>query len=391
MLPRLGIAEALGSDAVKVFEEARIAEEARQFNRAIESYRELVKRWPNSPKAPEAQLHLAHITACTGSPEQALLEYQQVRTLFGSSPEATMALQQMTTYYRWERTRIGALPSGAPDPVPFLAKSLATGLPEGFEDPRSALVNSSGHLVVFDKHRKRVFRFRPDGDLIESIPFNSPQAMARAGIGVTGETFVADGELIRELGKPDSFNLPNPQKKSEGSLKNITALGLSASGELWATASDLPGALRYSLERKTGEITTISLIPKNVRAIEFDFYGNVYLLDSKQSRILVISPSGETRGLISPDSGNPRLSTITDFYIDPFNQLFLLDGEDRAIAVFAIRAGPDQKIELLPLLQVAWGQLNPGPEFRSVRTFAVAATGEIFLVAHNSARILKLY
>ena len=319
------------------------------------------------------------------------MEYQQVRALFASSPEAAVALQQMSTYYRWERTRIGTLPSGAPDPAPFLAKPLTTGLPEVFEDPRSALVNSSGQLVVFDKHRKRVFRFSLNGDLIETIPFNSPQAMARTGIGITGETVVADGELIRELGKPQSFNLPNPQKKSEGSLKNITALGLSASGDLWATASDLSGALRYSLERRTGETTATSLVPKNVRAIEFDFYGNVYLLDSKQSRILVISPSGETRGLISPDSGNLRLSTITDFYIDPFNQLFLLDGEDRAIAVFAIRAGADQKIEFVPLTRVAWGQLNPSPEFRSVRTFAVSGTGEMFLVAHKSARILKIF
>lgn len=357
----------------------------------MDGYRELVKRWPNNPKAPEAQLHLAHLIACTGRPEQALLEYQQVRTLFGSSPEAAVALQQMSTYYRWERTRIGALPSAAPDPAPFLAKSLATGLPEVFEDPRSALVNSSGQLVVFDKHRKRVYRFSLNGDLIESIPFNAPQAMARAGIGVTGETFVADGELIRELGKPQSFNLPNPQRKSEGSLKNITALGLSASGELWATASDLPGVLRYSLERKTGETTATSLVAKNVRAIEFDFYGNVYLLDSKQSRILVISPTGETRGLVAPDSGGLRVSTITDFYIDPFNQLFLLDGEDRAITVFAIRAGADQKIELVPLTRIAWGDLNPGPEFRSVRTFAVSATGEMFLVAHKSARILKIF
>jgi hypothetical protein len=391
VLPPDGFAEAPRADVAKVYDEAQAAEQARQFNRAIEGYREVVKRWPGSPKAPQAQLHVAHILACTGRPEQALLEYQQVRTLFASSPEAAAALEQMSTYYRWERTRIGVTPAGAPDPAPFVAKSLGTNLPDVFEDPRSAFVNSSGQLMVFDKHRKRVFRFSLNGDLIEAISFSSPQVMARTEIGTASETFVADGESIRTLGKPESFGLPNPQKRSESGLKNITALGLSASGDLWTTSSDLPGALKYSVERKTGETTAVALVPKNVRAIEFDFYGNVYFLDTKQSRIVAISPSGETRATISPDSGNVRLSAITDFYIDPFNQLFLLDAEDRVIAVFAIRADWDQKIELLPLTRVAWGQLSPGPEFRSVRTFAVAGTGEMFLVAHKSGRILKVF
>lgn len=388
---RIGLAETLRRDALKGFEEARAAEALRQFDRAIEGYREVVERWPHSPKAPEAQLRLAHILACTDKPEQALLEYQQVRTLFSNTPEAAAAFQQMSTYYRWQRARIGKVPAASADAALFTAKPLAASLPETLEDPRSAFVNSSGQLIILDRHRKHVLRLSPSGELVESVPFNSPQAMARPEYGGRGEIFVADGDLIRELGKGQSFNLANPQKRSEGSLKNITALGLSATGVLWATAQDLSGVLKYSLEGRTSETIPLALAPKNVRTIDFDFYGNVYFLDSKQNRILVVSPSGEARATISPESGGIRLSSITDFCIDPFNQLFLLDAEERVIAVFAVRSDVEQKIQFIPLTRIAWGQLNPSPEFRSVRTMAVDIAGEVFLVPHKSSRILEIF
>ena len=388
---RTGLAETPRRDAVTAFEEARAAEALRQIDRAIEGYREVVGRWPHSPKAPAAQLRLAHILACTDKPEQALLEYQQVRTLFSNSPEAAAAFQQMSTYYRWQRARIGKVPAASADAVPFTAKPLPISLPEVFEDPRSAFVNSSGQLIIFDRHRKHVLRLSPSGELVENVPLNSPQAMARSAFGGGGEIFVADGDLIRELGKGQSFNLANPQKRSEGALKNVTALGLSATGVLWATAQDLSGALKYSLQGRTSETIALALAPRNVRTIDFDFYGNVYFLDSKQDRILVVSPSGEARAALSPESVGIHLSSITDFCIDPFNQLFMLDGEGRVIAVFAIRSDVDQKIQLIPLARIAWGQLNPSPEFRSVRTIAVDMAGEVFLVPHKSSRILEIY
>lgn len=383
--------------AAQKFEAARAAEAVKNFDEAIEDYREVVYRWPASAEAPDAQLRLALIVARTGKTAHALLEFQQVRTLFPESAAAATALQHMSTLYRWHRSQLGTVPTAPPHPDPFLSKVENTGLSESFEDPQSAFFDARNDLLVFDKHRKRVIRVGSSGEVLENTPFASPHAMARPGIGADGVSYLVDGELLRILGKTETLTLPNPQKKSEGSLKNITALGLSASHDLWATSSDLTGVLRFPVQRGASasknapEVVGVSLIPKNIRAIEFDYYGNVYFFDSKQGRILVTRPNGEIRTMLAADAASFRMTTITDFYIDLFNQLYLLDAEERVVAVFSIRDGGSQGLQFLPVTRVLWGQMNPSPEFRTVRTFAVANNGELVLIPRKSTRILKIY
>lgn len=386
---------ALGSahppEATQGFEAARTAEADRQFDHAIEKYREVVHRWPRSPEAPEAQLRLALLTARIGGVDHALLELQQVRNLFPDSPAAAKALEFLSTLYRWHRSQWNTSTTDVANSVPYQAKVLETGLTESFEDPQSAFFDRHNELVVFDKHRKRVLRFNASGEIRESIPFASPHAMARPGIEFNDESCVADGEVIRFLGKTESLTIPNPQKRTERNLKNITAIGLETSHSLWATSTDLTGVLHFTLPKAVAEAVGVSVVPKNIRSIEFDFYGNVYFFDSKQARILVVNPHGETRTMIAPNVGSFHISTITDFYIDFYNQLHLLDAEERTIAVYSIREADGKDLHFQPLTRVAWGTLIAGPEFRSIRSFTVHESGEIYLIPRKSSKILRIY
>jgi TolA-binding protein len=294
-----------------------------RYDSAVDAARRAVLDHPESELAPEAQFELALSLAMAGDREDAIEEFQRVRTLFPASPAAARSLNAITALFRLYA-----------NPRPLFLKDPAFALTAGdvLKDVRSIAVTPEGVTWVASSKTKSAVSFDRDLKPGASLPAEDPQTLS---ISPEGDVVFA-GKLAVRIGSAGvaAFSVPSDKPGVMEPIDRIGAATIMVSGD--TLVSDLK---RKRVLRFKGD-TFSSVFPdrseREVIKLLTTSRGEAVMLRKDDKSLEIVDDSGRVVLKVGPRGPGFEWRKPVDVAIDAFSNLYVAD-EDQGIFVLSPR------------------------------------------------------
>lgn len=365
-----------GVSSEALFMSALLSERLLDYDNAIAKYQRIRTEYTNSRSTPQALFSLARHQLFKGDAKAALLQLQEIRALFPDGADAKRALVSLTDLYRYYRATLGANRNlyGAPQEISISdVKELV--------DPHSLLIADNDDLFLIDRQKKYAFKFRPNGQVAQTLSILEPAAMA---IGPDGTLYAAERDTVRPMFVKDApvWRLGTPGAKA-GTFRRINSLAVNSTGDLFAVDSESHSVIKYSTTHGRGAAFPPQQGLRAVKEVAIDGLDNVYLLDDKENRILIYSPLGDSIGQIRIPSAAGRSGGGVYLATDTLNHLYVLD-RSGSFYVYEMTYKSSGSLDAKLVTRVSFsGKFKEAPQ-----TLAVSRSGRVFVTAKKSATVL---
>jgi len=340
------------------------------FSAAIEDFSRLFEQVPDFPEAPRARLAFGYCLFRADDFPRAMGEYQDVRDLYPSSPEARVAIERATLLHRLR------LNPSAGRKVSYLLDEAFPGKLEalGAKSVVSMAVDLDQNLLVGDGRGGGLLRVDPAGKMIGRVGMPNLQAVAadrRTTQVLVGGGVISMGNRQQPLMRPDASS-SRPVKDVAGlatdrdgrilvadskaeevllygrDLSFRSAIHHTASGRLAALRAGSDGYV-YVLDSKEKTVSVysdnkaISRLrldepPASILApldLAVDDLGDLYVVDDAASRIVVLDPTGKhVLATILPDKAKGGLAAPQRIEVDRQGRIYVFDRKADAIFRF---------------------------------------------------------
>jgi len=328
---------------------------------AVEAARRVALEYPSSDGAPGAQFQIGHALALMGEPRQAMEEFQRIRSRFGSSPWAPLALDRITALYR--------LYGGGP-PVFVLDPAYSAGAGDLLKDVRAILMTPTRTLWSAADKMKGVVPVGPDGKLGTSLSGADVRSLA---LTASGDLVVAARTAVR-VGPRDlrSYSVPTDKPGVTEPLEKIEAAVVTPGGATLVADDKRKRVCRFD---DKGQFLGPFPDPKErqVSRLAVDGEGGIVVLDREQKTVQVYNEAGRLLRSVAPRGAGWELKRPVDVAVDPSLNAYVAD-EEGAVYVFS-PAGQ--------LLATITGEL------RKPKALTLDPTGAILVYDEKHEKVLK--
>ncbi len=292
----------------------------RQYDKALDRYREVTDRYPTSTWAARALLGAAVCLLRTGKPVEATTALQRLRNRFPGSPEAETALKWNTILYR-----LYVRPPSQP-PYAFSGRYVGSATAR-FRDVVGVRVDRNENVLL--AHKTSVAIFDPKGTLLRSIATDSPSALT---FDTNGTPVVIRQNFMTFDGQSKTMSIG--VWESEGktrAIEEIPAAVMTRRGE-WLIA-----------DKKAKAIWLFSAAGKPVRQfvamaadrLVLDDDDTLAVLNRDDKTVSLIDREGKPAGRVPARGQGYQIDDPVDIAFDPLGHLYVLDRGTSTLLVFA--------------------------------------------------------
>lgn len=294
-----------------------------RYDSAVDAARRAVLDYPTSDLAPEAQFELAQSLAMAGDRENAIEEFQRVRSLYPASPAAGRALNATTALFRLYANE---RPLFLKDP----GFSLLAG--DVLKDVRSIAITPEGVTWIASNKTKSAVSFDQALKVGPSVAAEDPQTLS---ISPQGDVVFA-GKLAVRIGASGvaAFSVPSEKPGVMEPIDRIGAATVMVSGDTLISDLKRKRVLRFKgdtfasvfPDRSEREVIKLLTTPR----------GEAVMLRKDDKSVEIVDDSGRLVLKIGPRGPGFEWKKPVDVTIDAFSNLYVAD-EDQGIFVFSPR------------------------------------------------------
>ncbi len=338
----------------------------RQYDRALERYRDVADRYPASRWAARSLLGAAVCLVQTGKPIPATAALQRVRARFPASPEAATALGWNSILYR-----LYVRPPAQP-PYVFSGRSIGSATAR-FKDVVGVRLDRNENVLLAQKTSLLIYDAK--GGLVRSIAADSPSALA---LDARGAPVVVRGNVMTFEAPPRTMSLA--VQDSEGKtrpVEEIAAAVVTSRGE-WLVA-----------DGKAKAIWVFSSAGKQLRRfgaqaadrLALDEADTVAMLNRDDKTVSLVDRDGKPAGRVPARGQGYELDDPVDLALDAIGHVYVLDRGAGSILVFT-RQG-----RLVASFSIPEGA--PGA-FRRPAAFGLDSAGRLY-VSDDKVQRVQVY
>ncbi len=291
------------------------------FEAALEDFSRLLEQVPGYAGAPRARLAFGYCQYRAGDYARAMEEYQKVRDLFPSRPEAQVALERLTLLHRMRL-------------LPETGRTITYGLDSsylgkldnfGLRSVSALALTPEGSLMVADAKTGNVLTVEPKGHPTGKIPFAGAES---ATVDRRGSPLVAGGGAILFKGK--AVPLTRPDAGATRPVRDTSGIAIDREGRI------------YVVDGKTGEVLVygrdLDFRASVFRApggglgdLKAGFDNQIYILDTRDKSINVLQ-EGKTLPKIRLGDPPASIAEPVDLAVDDLGDLYVCDaGSGRVV------------------------------------------------------------
>ena len=338
-----------------------------RWQEAVDVYSQVVSEHTNSHSAPGAQVGIGRSTVRLGDPFQGMLELQRARNQWPDSAESASALDLLTLVFRfYANPRFGR-------PVSFQKDPAFTPQVQKFKDVLAVRLAPTG-IHVLEKGNKRVAIFDKSGKLTRT------QAAAGArtlSIDPQGIPVVASQKALIIGGR--AMVLKVPDEKGPKPLEKIRAATRDRFGDLYVYDESQRKVLRFD---PSGNLKGAfpDTTPREVLLLDVDSLGNIMILDKKDRGLEVFTTDGVRTARLSKRGAKWDLKKPVDVAVGPAGYVYMLDESTAQVVVF----DPSyQFVTLLSASNLGGGALS------KPKTLDVDGTGALYVYDDKAKTIIR--
>lgn len=292
-----------------------------RWQEAVDVYSEVVSEHTNSSSAPSAQVGIGRSTVRLGDPFQGMLELQRARNEYPDSAEAAEALDLLTLVFRfYANPQFGRPISFQKDPTfqPQVQK---------FKDVLAVRLSPTG-IHVLEKGNKRVVTLDKSGKLTGTQAAADPRTLS---IDPQGSLVVATEKALIIGGRATVLKVPD--EKGPKPLEKIRAATRDRFGDLYVYDDSQRKVLRFDPGGNVKGPFPDST-PREVLLLEVDSLGNIMLLDKKDRTVEVFTPDGVRTARLQKRGAKWDLKKPVDVAVGQAGYIYLLDEDSGQVVVF---------------------------------------------------------
>ncbi len=338
-----------------------------RWQEAVDVYSQVVTEHTNSRSAPGAQVGIGRSTVRLGNPFQGMLELQRARNQWPDSAEAAGALDLLTLVFRfYANPRFGR-------PISFQKDTAFNPQVQKFKGVLAVRVSSSG-IHVLEKGNKRVVTFDNNGRLAGTQAAADPRSLS---IDPWGILVVANQKALIIGGR--AMVLKVPDEKGPKPLEKIRAATRDRFGELYVYDESQKKVLRFD---PSGNVKGPfpDTTPREVLLLEVDTSGNIIIMDKKDRGLQVYTPDGVRTARLQKRGAKWNLKKPVDVAVGPAGYVYLLDENSGQVAVF------DPSYEFVALLT---GSNLGGGALGKPKTLDVDGTGALYVYDDKAKTVIR--
>jgi outer membrane protein assembly factor BamD (BamD/ComL family) len=347
-----------------LFQAGRVHTALKEYDAALEKLQMILLEYMDSNLRIESQFAIAENYMFKENMLQAMVEYQKVRNNYPAAPLADKALDRLTLLYRIYFSSQAGIPPYRKD------TSFSVRLGQTLDDP-VYIEYQDGAFYLADRGLDRVFKFDTAGALLESSSVRRPgmvKAASRDDVTVLAE---------RQLRGKTAITLVDKSDERGEQMTSIEAFCRGPRGQyyVWDRRANFIQSYRTDL---TPDRVYRGNEYRDVRDMAVDRFGNLYVLDGKERRIVVYDPNGVRLKTIGPTVAGVELRDPKFIEVDEANNLYVLDRRNESVLVL----GPDGN----RLATLAFGDAVKDP-----RGLAVDSCGAILLADRKLRSVIRYH
>ena len=339
-----------------------------RWQEAVDVYSQVVSEHTNSRSAPGAQVGIGRSTVRLGDPFQGMLELQRARNQWPDSAEAAGALDLLTLVFRfYGNPRFG-------QPISFQKDAAFRPQVQKFKDVLAVRLSSSG-IHVLEKGNKRVATFDMNGRLAGTQAAADPRSLS---IDPRGTLVVANQKALIIAGR--AMVLKVPDEKGPKPLEKIRAATRDRFGDLYVYDESQKKVLRFD---PSGNVKGPfpNSTPREALLLEVDASGNIMILNKKDRSLEVFTPDGVRTARLQKRGAKWDLKKPVDVAVGPAGYIYLLDEGSGQVVVF------DPSYQFVALLSAN----NLGGALRKPKTLDVDGTGALYVYDDKAKTLIRFH
>lgn len=239
--------------------------------------------------------------------------------------------------------------------------------------PKSVYLDAAGQLYVFDAETKTVNVYDGKGAVSNTIT---------SSLEVISHLLCKDGKnvLVDSEGGIDSEGTTASLTFSDGEESRPVLkprwIRDNSFGNLFVVSKKGDHIFRYD-SSMTFRMRVSSYEFEEIKSLEIDNFGKLYVIDKSYNGILIFNPTGSEAGRIAGETSAYNLKEPVIMKFDRFNHLFVYDQGLEAFIIF------DNARHFVK-------QVNLPPQVDELIDFAIADSGEIYILDEDSKTIVKI-
>ncbi len=344
-------------------------ERSGRWQEAVDVYSEVVSEHSNSSSAPRAQVAIGRSTVRLGDPFQGMLELQRARNRYPDTAEAAQALDLLTLVFRlYASPRFGR-------PISFQKDAAFRPQVQKFKKVLAVRL-SPGGIHVLEKGNKRVATFDRTGRL------TGTQAAADArtlSVDPQGALVVANQKSLIVGGR--AMVLKVSHEKGPKALNKIRAATRDRFGDLYVYDEKQRKVLRFDSSGNVKGPFPDST-PREALVLEVDASGNIMILGKKDRSVEVFTPDGVRTARLPKRGAKWDLKKPVDVAVGPAGYIYLLDESSGQVVVF------DSSYQFVALLSA--NNLGGGA-LRKPTTLDVDGTGALYVYDDKAKTLIRFH
>ncbi len=340
-----------------------------RWQEAVDVYSEVVSEHTNSSSAPSAQVAIGRSTVRLGDPFQGMLELQRARNRYPETAEAAQALDLLTLVFRlYASPRFGR-------PISFQKDAAFRPQVQKFKNVMAVRL-SPGGIHVLEKGNKRVATFDTTGKLTGTQRAADPRTLS---VDPQGILVVANQKGLVIGGRPVVLKIPD--EKGPKPLNKIRAATRDRFGDLYVYDESQRKVLRFdSSGNFKGPFPDST--PREALLLEVDTSGNIMILGKKDRSVEIFTPDGVRTARLQKRGAKWDLKKPVDVAVGPAGYIYLLDEGSGQVVVF------DPSYQFVALLSA--NNLGGGA-LRKPTTLDVDGTGALYVYDDKAKTLIRFH
>ncbi len=338
----------------------------RQYDKALDRFRDISQRYPTSTWSARALLGSARCLVNTGRPIPATTALQRVRNQFQGTKEAATALKWNTVLYR-----LYVRPPAQPA-FTFSGRFVGSATAK-FKDVVGVALDRNDNVML--AHKSALLIFDPTGNLTKSYPADDPSMLA---LDLRGAPILARQNVLVTPGTPKtvaiSITQPDGRVKT---IDDIRAAAVLTRGDLLigdrkanvvqlfsAAGKHLGQFASFAADRLVlGDDDTVAMLSREDKAVAivdrdgkplgritargqgyqfddpvdigFDALGHLYVLDRGLSTVFVFTPQGRLVVSFSvPEKNAGTFQKAVALGLDSAGRLYIFDDRVQRVQIY---------------------------------------------------------
>ena len=340
-----------------------------QWQEAVDVYSQVVSEHANSSSAPSAQVAIGRSTVRSGDPFQGMLELQRARNQYPDTAAAAEALDLLTLVFRfYANPRFGR-------PISFQKDATFSPQVKELKDVLAVRLSPNG-IHVLEKGNKRVANFDATGKLTGSQPAADPQALS---VDAQGTLVLANQKGLSIGGRATILRVPD--ENGPKPLEKIRAATRDRFGDIYVYDDSQKKVLRFDPSGNVKGPFPDST-PREALLLEVDSFGNIIILNKKDRSVDVFTPDGVRTARLQKRGAEWDLKKPVDVAVGQAGYIYLLDEDTGQVVVF------DPSYQFVALLSA--NNLGGGALGKPT-TLDVDGTGALYVYDDKTKTVIRFH